>query len=147
MRRRVLSVLAGLLLGAGAVAVAATPAQAAYSNCSNQYVCAFYGYSGGLPVLFTVYRSPGTCYNLDPADNDQASSIANHLANHHAIQVYRDGGCTGGHLAVACCGSQPIPAGTNTSFLPGYAAEMSSVFFNTGCIPSPCPSIVGPQLK
>ena len=122
-----------LLLGAG-VAVTSAPAQAYWSDCPSQYVCAFPNSNGGGAPLFAIYRSPGTCYSLDAADNDQADSFRVRLTNGKAVQAYKDVNCTGTRLILNCCSDGPFPAGTMSNFSSGPIVDnrnkLSSVFFN-----------------
>ncbi|HSJ75804.1 MAG TPA: peptidase inhibitor family I36 protein [Gemmatimonadales bacterium] len=146
MRRRIAALLTALGLGAGLAVAVEAPAQAAYSDCLSDYVCAFDG-TGGSGLLVTVFRSPGTCYNLPGSANDKADSFYNHLSNHHAVQFYDGSNCTGHlmHRAGSGGGPGPFAAGTMDNFYDAMGTFhhdrniLSSIFFNTGCVPSPCP--------
>lgn len=77
--KRILSVLATLLVG-GTMAVAiATPAQAAWSSCLDRNVCFFADSGGGGPLL--AYAAPShTGWIAMPAGwNDVVSSVWNRL--------------------------------------------------------------------
>src|SRR5215211_4731786 len=74
------------------IAVLPTPAQASVSDCPYGTVC-IWDDSFGV-MLDSYWSGPGTCHNLNSADNDKANSFYNRLSTRH-VQFYRDANCTG----------------------------------------------------
>lgn len=92
--RRIVSLIAAMVFGAGLVAVAASPAAAhAYRGwgwCQGSVVCVSTnadGYGNGTHLNLS---SPGTCRNAPW--NDQISGIDSHVSTH--VQFYINAGCT-----------------------------------------------------
>jgi hypothetical protein len=87
--------LVASVVAAAFVLVAGAPAQASTSECVPDTVCVWNtgSYTG---LLVTVWKPPGTCYNLPAAANDRAETFYNHLQERH-VQFYKDANCAG-HL-------------------------------------------------
>lgn len=96
MRKRILAALLGLLVAFGIIAVAATPAAAAYSECTTaNSLCIFDGNNGGDPMLiwYTSGWQGTGCQNLSPAVNDKPTSAISWFVG-HSVTFYAAAGCT-----------------------------------------------------
>jgi hypothetical protein len=98
MRRKIAAFIVAVMLGVGAAAVVATPAQAAQSDCWYGYVCLW---SGGEPFTGTIYRIPamprGYCFNVASSFNDRGVHFYNRLSQRY-VEFWDDAGCTGHQL-------------------------------------------------
>ncbi len=94
LRARMGVLFGALLLTLGAGAVAATPAQAAWSDCPVGAVCIFDGTSGGWPLYY--WTSGGPCINIGTSWNDRASSVYNRSGSHVlSVRFHEHAGCSG----------------------------------------------------
>lgn len=148
MIKRLAVILAtfGVLLG-----VAATPAQASYSDCTDgiDLVCIWTS-TGGDGTKYSFHGVSGFCTNITAGDNTADSFLNNRSSKH--VQFYQLPDCQGYVLCrqgsngwINCPGSldDPIAAGVSGNFLltdaPGggggqlnHRNKASSIFFNTG---------------
>lgn len=99
--------LAVLLLSGFGVAVVATPANAAWSDCQFGQVCTWMNPGGNGTMYYYTSPGPGACVNLGPGWNDAVRGISNKSSV--PTYWYRDGNCTGTYAA-PCCHPIYIPA-------------------------------------
>jgi hypothetical protein len=141
----VLTVL-GVLTGVGAVA--ASPALAAYDNCTFGYVC-MYNSNGGEGTRHSYAGVSGHCTNINDVPNT-ANSFYNRRDDGKHVQFYSGRDCKGTLLckqsiAVLECESGvsdgPHAAGTAATFLEAprrgggcwcHRNNAESIFFNNG---------------
>lgn len=95
LRRMITTALVVLaLLGAGAVA--ATPAHASQSDCPAYYLC-FYGDKDWSSSPWIYYaatiNNTTTCFNINPAFNNQTTSLVNNFTRR--VTIYSGSNCTG----------------------------------------------------
>lgn len=140
MRKTITRALVVLAMATGIGAVAAAPAQAAYSDCTVGYVC-LWNDSGGVGFPSLVRNDPpGTCYNVPTFWNDKMDSFSNRLLFGKHVQFYKDANCTG-HLmhqqnnnrSSGPFGSDPV---TSDNFLSSINHNdrniLTSIWFNNG---------------
>jgi hypothetical protein len=98
IRKRLLAVLATLLVAGGLVAVQATPAHASIFNCPSGAVCGWDGTSwdGNPSYYWTITATGGGCINIGSPWNDQFDSMYNAMngnANSYIIG-YTNSNCS-----------------------------------------------------
>lgn len=115
MIKRFMTALVAVVLGLIGGVVSASPAQAAWSDCSNYpgTICLFAGPNYGLPIWRQYPSQINGCRNLTGFDN--VTTIAANLAAHHAVYLWQYPGCSG---AVVSLPSQ------------GYVVDWSGHWFN-----------------
>lgn len=134
LRTRVTAFIAVVLAFLG---LAATPAQAAYSECDWGTVCVWTGIDGS-GTIYRLRGVAGQCINMVGGGVDSADSYANRRSGStsHHVQFYDNFGCTGTLLHVEYWHGGPIPSGTEGNFerlrTRNYRNQLNSVFFNNG---------------
>ena len=99
MRKRVLSLLAGLALALGIIVAVQAPAQANFSDCPNGLVCAWTG-AGATGSMATISYSGfhGQCWN---SVTFARHSVYNRLGSGKYAFIYTSFGCVGNNLLQA----------------------------------------------
>lgn len=97
--KRFLVTAAAVVLGLGAVAVAATPAQAAYTSCTPTLAGCFFYDSNGNGAIWDIPYSYG-CKNFTAVWNDKVSSIRWQSVAHGVntgilLQWWENNNCSG----------------------------------------------------
>lgn len=95
MIKRFMAALAAVALGLTGATVVSSPAQAAWSDCSNYQgtICLFAHSNYGLPIWRQYPSQINGCRNLTGFDN--ITTMAANLAPHHAVYLWQYPGCTG----------------------------------------------------
>lgn len=122
-----------LVTVATVLALSATPASAAYSNCTNGYACIFFNDNGG-GAMYTYpgSQSGGTCTYVGASANDQANSFYNR--DHKAVSFYQHHNCTGartGPISPGGQGNMWVVVLVRNSWI-DLDDDVSSIFFHTG---------------
>lgn len=136
LRTRVTAFLAVVLAFLG---LAATPAQAAYSECDWGTVCVWTGTDGG-GTIYRLRGVAGQCINMVGGGVNSVESYANRREGNvsHHVQFYDDFNCTGILLHVAYWHGGPIPSGAEGNFAVfrtsrgSHRDRLNSVWFNNG---------------
>ena len=121
IKRRVATLLAGLLVMAGLVAVEATPA-AASPACWSGYLCLWeHSYGGGSEIDYsTGFR--GQCVNLPWNWHDKVSSVTNSIGAD--VNLYINANCGGASLWI------PSGSGWDNLTWAGFNDTTDSVRFS-----------------
>jgi len=99
IKRTVSALAAGALAGTLALA---TPAHAAWSDCTNYAgtFCLFANANGGNPIWRQTPAQVGTCRNLAAEGwNDTVTSMRN-MSSTYVIRLWQNSDCTGGPVEV-----------------------------------------------
>jgi len=94
--------------------MSAAPAQAAYNDCLNAYVCIWTStnYGGSLYQWTEAYiQSQGDCLNLSGSANNNAESAANKAGPWNGVILYNGANCTQtGYGLARGAGTTALPA-------------------------------------
>lgn len=108
MRSRLLAALTGVIIGITGGVVAASPAQAAWSDCSNYpgTICLFAHGNFGTPIwrqFPSQINSGNGCRDLTGFDN--TTTIAANQAAHYSVRLWQYTGCQGAEVILPNVGS------------------------------------------
>ncbi len=93
--KRLLAILAGLLVAAGITLVAAAPAQAYTWNCPDGTACVYTGYSGTSSAVTLAVGQYGTniCHNFNSPFVNSISSVVDSYGSDLDLVLYPDPNC------------------------------------------------------
>lgn len=137
MRRRISTIAMALLVALGVIGVAATPAQAAASDCAIPRICVWDNtHFPGTPTYYwTIPATPagGYCINYGGSLNDNVDAIV--IKGGRSATLYQNANCSGetvqfvarpiyGGPEQLSCGANN--GGDNWACLPGFPGELPS---------------------
>jgi hypothetical protein len=103
--RKIMAGIAASITAITASLFVASPAQAAWSDCSNYAgtICLFANNNWGLPIWRQFPSQINGCRNLTGFDN--VTTMALTQAPHHAVRLWENAGCTGQYYNLPNVGS------------------------------------------